>query len=196
MKSKFIVISFLLLGFVINGYSQYRQTGIKPEHRTIIPEEKQKRLKNIDMIANLQFAFRNDFEDGIYTGSAFKMEQFRLEVKGWVTDRIYFRFRHRYTSPFEPQSMDKIIKGIAPIAGIALAGSAFASSDMKDPYLSDAEKGMVKNAAGECWTTRGGVAESRVECGDHVRLIILLMSLSLFIVRATESFFSLMTTSL
>jgi hypothetical protein len=40
------------------------------------------------------------------------MEQFRLEIRGWVTERIYFRFRHRYTSPFEPQSMDKIIKGI------------------------------------------------------------------------------------
>ena len=65
----------------------------------------------------------------------------------------------------------KMIALLAPlgmVAGIALAGSAFASSDMKDPYLSDAEKGMVKNIAGECWTTRGGVAEPRVECGDMI----------------------------
>ena len=26
--------------------------------------------------------------------------------------KIYFRFRHRYTSSFEPQSIDKIIKGV------------------------------------------------------------------------------------
>jgi len=40
------------------------------------------------------------------------MEQFRFEIKGYVHKNIYFRFRHRYTSTFEPQTVDKIIKGV------------------------------------------------------------------------------------
>ncbi len=112
MKIKYVIITFLFLAIAGTGYAQYRQSDVKSEYRSIIPEEKQKRLKNIDFLANTQFAFRNDFRDGEYIGSKFKMEQFRLEIKGWVTDKVYFRFRHRYTSPFEPQSMDKIIKGV------------------------------------------------------------------------------------
>lgn len=110
--TKYIFISLLLIGFLTNGYAQYRQTNVKSEYRSLIPEGKQKRLKNIDLFANMQFAFRNDFKNGEYIGSQFKMEQFRLEIKGWVTDKVYFRFRHRYTSPFEPQTVDKIIKGV------------------------------------------------------------------------------------
>lgn len=112
MKIKYLMIPLLLFGITWSGFSQYRQTETKPEYKSLIPEEKQKRLKNIDFIANMQFAFRNDFRDGDYMSSQFKMEQFRMEIKGWVTDKVYFRFRHRYTSPFEPQSMDKIIKGV------------------------------------------------------------------------------------
>ena len=112
MKTRFFLLTFLLMGIVGINYAQYRQMETKPEYKSLIPEEKQKRLKNIDMIANMQFAFRNDFKDGDYIGSKFRMEQFRMEIKGWVTDKVYFRFRHRYTSAFEPQSMDKIIKGI------------------------------------------------------------------------------------
>jgi hypothetical protein len=111
MKTRYLLIVFLL-GFTGSIYAQYRQTEMKSGYRSLIPEDKQKRLKNIDFIANMQFAFRNDFLDGDYTGSKFKMEQFRMEIKGWVTEKVYFRFRHRYTSSFEPQSMDKIIKGI------------------------------------------------------------------------------------
>ena len=112
MRKKYLVLYLLLFGFIGSGYAQYKQEDDKPGYRSIIPEEKQKRLSNIDMLANTQFAFRNDFKNGEYIGSKFRMEQFRLEIKGWVTDNIYFRFRHRYTSPFEPQSMDKIIKGV------------------------------------------------------------------------------------
>ena len=112
MKTRYILIVLLLLGFIGSSNAQYRQTDLKSDYRSIIPEDKQKRLKNIDFLANMQFALRNDFKDGDYLSSQFKMEQFRMEIKGWVTDKVYFRFRHRYTSAFEPQTMDKIIKGI------------------------------------------------------------------------------------
>ena len=112
MKSKIIVSFFLFFAFLGFVNAQGRQEDQSDKYRSLIPEDKQNRLKNIDFIANMQFAERTDFTDGDFIGSHFKMEQFRMEIKGWVTDKVFFRFRHRYTSPFEPQTMDKIIKGI------------------------------------------------------------------------------------
>jgi hypothetical protein len=96
----------------VTGLAQDRQTEGGTSYRSLIPESKQSLLKNVDMIANTQMAFRNDFNDGDYLGSKFKIEQFRFELKGYIHEKIFFRFRHRYTSSFEPQSLDKIIKGV------------------------------------------------------------------------------------
>lgn len=112
MKLKTLIISLFLFGFLTTSFAQIKQADTATHYRSIIPVDKQKLLSNIDFIANQQYAFRSDFTDGAYLGSNFKMEQFRLEMRGWVTNKIYFRFRHRYTSSFEPQSMDKIIKGV------------------------------------------------------------------------------------
>jgi hypothetical protein len=113
MKNIFIKLAGILLfiGFSINGIAQMKQADTTG-YKSIIPVDKQSRLSNFSIIANQQYAFRSDFLDGEYLDSKFKMEQFRLEMRGWITDKVFFRFRHRYTSSFEPQSMDKIIKGI------------------------------------------------------------------------------------
>ena len=112
MKSRIIISALLLFSFLGTAYAQLRQQDKSDNYRSLIPEDKQNRLKNVDFIANMQFGMRSDFNSGDYLGSNFKMEQFRMEIKGWVTDKVFFRFRHRYTSPFEPQTMDKIIKGV------------------------------------------------------------------------------------
>ena len=112
MRSRILISIILILAFVSATFAQDRQGGDTDLYKTLIPEDKQNRLKNIDFIANMQFGLRNDFKSSEYMGSQFKMEQFRMEIKGWVTDRVFFRFRHRYTSTFEPQTMDKIIKGV------------------------------------------------------------------------------------
>ena len=112
MKTRIIISIILFFAFVGSSYAQLRQQDKEHNYRSLIPEDKQNRLKNIDFIANMQFGLRNDFTSGEYMGTKFKMEQFRMEIKGWVTDKVFFRFRHRYTSPFEPQTMDKIIKGV------------------------------------------------------------------------------------
>ena len=112
MKTRIIICALFLFGIMGTAFAQIKQADTATNYRSIIPEDKQKRLSNIDFIANQQYSFRSDFNDGDYLGSKFKMEQFRLEIRGWVTKKVYFRFRHRYTSSFEPQSMDKIIKGV------------------------------------------------------------------------------------
>lgn len=112
MKTRMLFSFLLFFVFLLSTYAQQRQSDSTDKFRSLIPEDKQQRLKNIDFIANMQFGFRSDFKDGEYMGSNFRMEQFRMEIKGWVTNKVFFRFRHRYTSPFEPQTMDKIIKGV------------------------------------------------------------------------------------
>ena len=110
MKIKLIVAAvFISIAGVIQAQQRQADTS---SYRIIIPEEKQELLKNVDMIMNMQMGLRNDFQDGEYLESKFKVEQFRLEIKGYVHEKVYFRFRHRYTSTFEPQSIDKIVKGV------------------------------------------------------------------------------------
>jgi len=112
MKFKFN-LGIILLFFVVGiAQGQLRQADTSSVYRSLIPQEKQELLKNVDIIANMQLGMRNDFQDGEHLESKFKFEQFRLEIKGYVHKNIFFRFRHRYTSTFEPQSIDKIIKGI------------------------------------------------------------------------------------
>ena len=111
MKSK-LLFTFLFLLLAGSLVAQQRQTDDHLIYRSIIPESKQGLLTNIDMYANTQMDFRSDYTDGDYLGSKFKFEQFRLEIKGYLHKNIYFRFRHRYTSTFEPQSIDKMIKGV------------------------------------------------------------------------------------
>ncbi len=108
------IVALLLLFSLCIGptYAQTRQDEALSTYTPIIPTDKQKLLKNMDVIANMNYNFRSDFRDGEFLGSKFRFEQFRLEFKGMVSDKVFFRFRHRYTSTFEPQSVDKIIKGV------------------------------------------------------------------------------------
>jgi len=112
MKIKNIVILVLFLFTIGIAQAQLRQADSTSTYRSLIPETKQGLLKNVDMIANMQLGMRSDYLDGDHVQTNFKFEQFRLEIKGYVHEKVFFRFRHRYTSTFEPQAIDKIIKGI------------------------------------------------------------------------------------
>jgi len=112
MKFKNIISGILFLLIIGGVHAQLRQADTSSVYRSLIPEEKQELLKNIDMIANMQMGFRADFKDAELVEAKFRIDQFRLEIRGYVHKKVYFRFRHRYTSGFEPQSIDKIIKGV------------------------------------------------------------------------------------
>ena len=112
MKDRYLILFFVMLVNFLAVQGQNRQADTTSTYRSLIPTGKQSLLKNIDMIANMQMGLRSDFYDGDHLETKFRIEQFRLEIKGYVHEKIYFRFRHRYTSTFEPQSIDKIIKGV------------------------------------------------------------------------------------
>lgn len=88
------------------------QEGDTITYKSLIPEIKQGLLKNVSMIANMQFSEQNEFMDGDYIASKFKMNQFRLEIKGQVHEKVYFRFRDRYTRAQTSESVDNLSRSV------------------------------------------------------------------------------------
>lgn len=115
MKTYFNKIWFLGLLFLpalIFAQKKEPQVGDTTYYKTLIPEEKQGLLKNMSMIANMRFGLRNEFYDGDFTKTRFTMEQFRMEFRGQVHDKVYFRFRNRYTKTPSSQSIDNIFNSV------------------------------------------------------------------------------------
>src|SRR6187549_1654721 len=102
----------LLLPFASLAQKQERQVGDTTYYKTLIPEAKQGLLKNVSVIANMNFALRNEFVDGEYTQSRFRNEQFRLEIRGQVHEKVYFRFRDRYTRAQTSESIDNLSRSV------------------------------------------------------------------------------------
>jgi hypothetical protein len=103
---------FLLMPSILSAQKQERQMGDTTYYKTLIPEAKQGLLKNVNVIANMNFALRNEFVDGDYTQTRFRNEQFRLEIRGQVHEKVYFRFRDRYTRAQTSESVDNLSRSV------------------------------------------------------------------------------------
>jgi hypothetical protein len=112
LKSLKWILLFLVLPSTMWAQKQERQMGDTTYYKTLIPGTKQTLLKNVSMIANMNYAFRNEFVDGEYAQSRFKTEQFRLEIRGQITDKVYFRFRDRYTRAQTSESIDNLSRSV------------------------------------------------------------------------------------
>lgn len=112
LKSIKWILVLLLLPAIGWAQKQERQMGDTTYYKTLIPETKQSLLKNVSMIANMNFAFRNEFVDGEYTQSRFRNEQFRLELRGQVHEKVYFRFRDRYTRAQTSEGTDNLSRSV------------------------------------------------------------------------------------
>jgi hypothetical protein len=112
LKSLKWILLFIVLPSTVWAQKQERQIGDTTYYKTLIPATKQTLLRNVSMIANMNFAFRNEFIDGEYAQSRFKTEQFRLEIRGQVTDKVYFRFRDRYTRAQTSESIDNLSRSV------------------------------------------------------------------------------------
>lgn len=89
-----------------------KQTDTTANYDALISVDRVKLLSNMDVIANMQFGMNNYFTDGKYTNSKFAMNQFRFEMKGKVGDKVYYRFRNRYTRAQDPQSQDNLSRAV------------------------------------------------------------------------------------
>ncbi len=110
--NKIIVLVLLIVPVALTAQVKERQTGDTTYYKTLIPEAKQGLLKNMSMIANMNFALRNEFENEDYMGTRFRNEQFRLEFRGKVHDKVYFRFRDRYTRAQTSESIDNLSRSV------------------------------------------------------------------------------------
>ena len=112
MNFKPLLIGAILITAIPAFAQTEKQESDTTGYSAIIPVSKQSLLRDIDVIMNMQYGFRNEFVDGDYTGSRFRMDQMRFEIKGKVSDKLYFRFRNRYTSEPIPQSEDHISRAV------------------------------------------------------------------------------------
>ncbi len=106
------ILLFLLIPTLLWAQKQERQVGDTTYYKTLIPEAKQGLLKNVSVIANMNFALRNEFVDNEYTQTRFRNEQFRLEIRGQVHEKVYFRFRDRYTRAQTSESVDNLSRSV------------------------------------------------------------------------------------
>lgn len=105
------IILALMLTSQVGMFAQEPQTASDSISKPVISFNKQKLLNDVDVIFNTRFGFDNHFSDGTFTNSEFNNNQFRLEIKGKIHDRVYFRFRDRYTQQSEIGSRDHITRG-------------------------------------------------------------------------------------
>lgn len=87
--------------------------GVKLDSVTpLIPVSKQSLLKNVDVIFNSRMAYNSYFTDGNHDISHFNVDQLRFEIKGKIHDKVYFRFRNRYTREPVPGNLDNISRAV------------------------------------------------------------------------------------
>jgi hypothetical protein len=106
------LLILLFLPVTLVAQKQERQTGDTTYYPTLIPEAKQGLLRDVSVIANMNFALRNEFVDSEYTQTRFRNEQFRLEIRGKVHEKVYFRFRDRYTRAQTSESVDNMSRSV------------------------------------------------------------------------------------
>ncbi|WP_316817135.1 porin [Pedobacter nyackensis] len=102
---------FLLLLVGHSMYAQQEKQGDTTINRNVplITADKVDLLNNVDVIFNTQVGFNSYFNDGKYGSSKFAVNQFRFEIRGKVfKDKVFFRFRDRYTRDPEVQSIDNL----------------------------------------------------------------------------------------
>ncbi|MDR6846473.1 porin [Flavobacterium granuli] len=80
--------------------------------KSLIPVSKQSLLRDIDVIFNSRMAYNSHFMDGNHEISEFNVNQLRFEIKGKIHDKIFFRFRNRYTREPIPGNLDNISRSV------------------------------------------------------------------------------------
>ncbi|ESU22797.1 hypothetical protein FEDK69T_18160 [Flavobacterium enshiense DK69] len=116
MKKKLFILLLLNLPFFIQGQVIEKQTSEGNKYvdsiPSLIPIDRQSLLSNVDVIFNSRFAYDSHFSslqpdgDEGHDYSSFNVNQLRFEIKGKIHDKVYFRFRHRFTKDVEIGSID------------------------------------------------------------------------------------------
>ncbi|ACU07262.1 hypothetical protein FIC_00809 [Flavobacteriaceae bacterium 3519-10] len=103
---KYISVALASL-FSLGVYAQDSNTNIEAESKISSLERHNDQL---NIYFHIQSSFDAVSKDGGETEMAFKARQFRLEIKGNLTDKLFYRFRQRLNKDTNPQSLDNLGK--------------------------------------------------------------------------------------
>ncbi|MBF4472313.1 porin [Flavobacterium sp. HJJ] len=110
MKNYFICCMSLMVSLFSFGQNEIPKETVSTA--SLIPTSKFSLLKDVDVIFNSRFAFDNYFADSEHVNSLFSINQFRFEVKGKIHDKVFFRFRNRYTKIADPNTIDNASRAV------------------------------------------------------------------------------------
>ena len=107
---KLATISLIALG--ISGFAQENPTPAGNNNPT---EDRLQNLETHNKALNIYFNFQSSLDathDNISdeTSVGFKARQLRLEIKGDLTDKLFYRFRHRLNKATDAKSLDNLAK--------------------------------------------------------------------------------------
>jgi hypothetical protein len=105
---------FIVLGQLGQFEKQTGEGGfvVTDSIKSLIPISKQSLLRDVDVIFNTRMAFNSNFIDGDHVISDFNVNQLRFEVKGKIHEKVYFRFRNRYTREPIPGDLDNVSRAV------------------------------------------------------------------------------------
>lgn len=105
---------FIYWLIIVMPVFSFGQNEIQKENTfaPLIPASKLSLLKDVDVIFNTRLAFDNYFVDNEHVSSLFSVNQFRFEVKGKIHDKVFFRFRNRYTKISDPNTVDNMSRAV------------------------------------------------------------------------------------
>lgn len=111
---KKILLACTLLGMTLGVGAQGNNTGMGGEDGDYqsLAERIFKLEKKTDAF-NVYFNYASSFQaldDGQHWGTSFKNKQARIEIKGNITDKLSYRFRHRLNKGTAAQSEDNFAK--------------------------------------------------------------------------------------
>lgn len=117
MKKYYIYLIIALFPTIVLGQAKKEKQTTEGNHlidsiTPIIPVSKQSLLRDVDVIFNSRMAYNSYFTDGNHDLSHFNVDQLRFEVKGKIHDKVYFRFRNRYTREPVPGNLDNISRAV------------------------------------------------------------------------------------
>ena len=110
MKKYLFCFALVLITLFSFGQKQPQESITK--NTPVIPLSKITILKEVDVIFNTRMAFDNCFVDGDLMSSQFAVNQLRFEIKGKIHDKVYFRFRNRYTKIPDPNTIDNLSRAV------------------------------------------------------------------------------------
>lgn len=112
-----VFMPIVTMGQVVPIGQMEKQTNegnqmISDSIQSLIPVTKQSLLRDVDVIFNTRMAYNSYFTDGNHEISNFNVDQFRFEIKGKIHEKVYFRFRNRYTREPIPGDLDNISRSV------------------------------------------------------------------------------------